>query len=277
MSTALTGTGSDYERVARAIGYLDQHREHQPSVAEVAAHLHLSEPHLRRLFRRWAGLSPKTFLQHVTAGAARDLLRERRVLDTALAVGLSSPGRLHDLVVAVDGVTPGQAAGAPLEVAVGEHDTRFGRVAVGVTERGVCALRFLADGEHAAAVVGDRWPHAELVEDAAATREAARAVDVATAPHGRRLQLHVHGTNLQVKVWEALLTLSPGDVTTYGDVARAIGRPAAARAVANAVGANPVAVLIPCHRVLRSTGALGGYAWGLTRKRALLAAENATA
>lgn len=274
MSTPSAEVPSDYERVARAIRYLDEHRSRQPSVAEVAAHLHLSEPHLHRLFRRWAGVSPKAYLQHTTAEAARELLRGRRVLHTALELGLSSAGRLHDLVVAVDAMTPGQAGGAALTIAVGEHATRFGRVGVGVTDRGVCALRFLAPRETAAGVIARRWPHAALVADRSATREAARAVDAATAAgRDQPLRLHVHGTNLQLKVWEALLTLEPGQVTTYGDVAAAVGRPGAARAAANAVGSNPIAVLIPCHRVLRSTGALGGYAWGVTRKHALLAAE----
>lgn len=268
----------DLARVAEAIRFLDEQASEHPRLADVAAHLHLSDFHTQRLFTRLAGTSPKRFLRYLTAGAARELLRQRRaVLDTAIATGLSSPGRLHDLTVTVDAMTPGEIGrdGEGLTVRVGTHPSPLGPVAVGVTERGVCLLRFVDHpGPDAAAdLVRDQWPAATVTVDQVATRA---PVEAAFGRGGAGpVRLALHGTNLQLKVWEALLTIPEGQVTTYGDLARAVGRPAAHRAVANAVGRNPVAVLIPCHRVLRSTGHLGGYRWGLDRKRALLAAEAA--
>lgn len=261
------------------------------TVAELAAHVHLSESHFRRLFRRWTGVPPRTFLRHLAATEARDLLRRRTVLDASVDAGLSSPGRLHDLIVAVDGLTPGEArgGGGGATIAVGVHATALGPIGVGVTERGVAALRFLEDADPASAQAGrdevlrasaeaavrESWPEAEVVWDPDASEEAA---DWIRGALGRSLRsspprLVVRGTNLQVKVWEALLRIPPGSVATYGDVARAVGRPDAVRAVASAVGANPIAVLIPCHRVLRTSGALAGYRWGTERKRAILALE----
>lgn len=266
----------DLDRVAAAIRFLDAHRDEQPGLAEVARHLHLSESHAQRLFTTYAGTSPKRFLRWLTATAARDLLRERRaVLDVTTGTGLSSSGRLHDLMVTIDALTPGEVArgGEGLTVRTATHPTPLGPVAVGVTDRGVCLLRFVDAGDHAGAVdaVRAEWPAAEVVVDAVAT---APAVAAAFGPGGSGpVRLGLAGTNLQLKVWEALLTIPEGHVTTYGDLARAVGHPTAVRAVASAVGANPVAVLIPCHRVIRSTGALAGYRWGLDRKRILLARE----
>ncbi|MBW3621735.1 MAG: methylated-DNA--[protein]-cysteine S-methyltransferase [Actinobacteria bacterium] len=273
----------DLERVASAIRFLDAHRDRQPSLAEVARHLHLSESHAQRLFTAYAGTSPKRFLRWLTAGAARDLLQDRRaVLDVATGTGLSSPGRLHDLMVTIDALTPGEVArgGAGLTVRAGTHATPLGPVAVGTTERGVCLLRFLdaddgADHDAAVEAVRREWPAAAVVVDGDATAPAAAAAFGAGG--GGPVRLALAGTNLQLKVWEALLAIPDGRVTTYGDLARAVGRPSAVRAVASAVGANPVAVLIPCHRVLRSTGALAGYRWGIDRKRVLLAREAALA
>lgn len=276
MPTHVASDTRDLGRVAAAIRFLDEHRDEQPGLADVARHLHLSEFHAQRLFTTYAGTSPKRFLRWLTATAARDLLRERRaVLDVTTDVGLSSPGRLHDLMVTIDALTPGEVArgGAALTVRAGTHDTPLGPVAVGVTDRGVCLLRFVDDASSAAAVdaVRTEWPEADVVGDHATT---APVVAAAFGPAGTGpVRLALSGTNLQLKVWEALLAIPPGRVCTYGDLARAIGRPTASRAVAAAVGANPVAVLIPCHRVIRSTGALAGYRWGLDRKRVLLASE----
>lgn len=275
-STATAGEARDLDRIAAAIRFLDEHRDEQPGLAELAAHLHLSEFHLHRLFRAHAGTSPKRFLRWLTASAARDLLRERRaVLDVTSDTGLSSPGRLHDLMVTIDALTPGEVArgGAGLTVRAATHPSPLGPVAVGRTDRGVCLLRFVDGDGHdaAAAAVRAEWPAAEVVVDPDAT---ATAVAAAFGPAGAGpVRLALAGTNLQLKVWEALLRIPPGRVTTYGDLARAVGRAPAARAVASAVGANPVAVLIPCHRVIRATGALAGYRWGLDRKRVLLASE----
>jgi AraC family transcriptional regulator, regulatory protein of adaptative response / methylated-DNA-[protein]-cysteine methyltransferase len=272
----------DLARIAAAIAWLDDHQVDQPRLPEVAAALHLSPSHLQRTFTRFAGTSPTRFLRWLTAGAARELLRDRAtVLDTSVAVGLSSPGRLHDLLVDLDGLTPGEVAsgGAGTLLRYAVHDSSLGPVLVATTDRGVCALRFVDDPDAEAGAMRARWPGADLRHDVRATEDGAQALQAALdgATTGTPLRLTVPGTNLQLKVWEALLRVPDDRVTTYGDLAAAIGRPTAVRAVANAVGANPVAWLIPCHRVLRGTGELGGYRWGPVRKRALLAREAARA
>jgi AraC family transcriptional regulator of adaptative response/methylated-DNA-[protein]-cysteine methyltransferase len=274
----------DLDRIAAAIAWLDANAVTQPRLDDVAAALHLSPGHLQRTFTRFAGTSPSRFLRWLTAGAARELLRERAtVLDTSAAVGLSSPGRLHDLLVTLEGMTPGEvaagAAGTTVRHAV--HDTTLGPLLVATTDRGVCFLRFVDHGDPDAAVadLARRWPEATLRHDAGATAPAAGALQAALdgAATGTPLRLTVRGTNLQLKVWEALLRVPDDRVTTYGALAAAAGHPTAVRAVGSAVGANPVAWLIPCHRVLRATGELGGYRWGPARKRALLAREAARA
>ncbi len=277
----MTGTLiTDYDRVARAIVYLDAHWRDQPSLAEVARHVGLSESHFQRLFTRWVGISPKRFLQHTTAQFARALLREHRAaLPTTLDVGLSNPSRLHELIVHTDAMTPGQvqSGGEGVEVAWGFHASPLGTALVGVTALGICSLQFAdtAAGRRAAvARLQAEWPAARLVESVARTRPAARrALGALGAPSGP-LALHVRGTNFQLKVWTALLGIAPGCVSTYEDLAAAIGRPRAARAVGSAVGRNPVSLLIPCHRVIRKSGGLGGYAWGLERKEMILRAED---
>jgi AraC family transcriptional regulator of adaptative response/methylated-DNA-[protein]-cysteine methyltransferase len=285
----------DHALIAAAIAHLDANRVAQPAVGEVAAALHVSTGHLQRTFARFAGVSPHRFLRWLTFGAARDLLRERStVLEVATATGLSSPGRLHDLSIDLVAMTPGQVAagGAGLDLRLGVHPTLLGPAAITVAPRGVVDLRFLdpADGpeapqERARTEVAARWPGAEVVVDAAATRWVADHLAAVLGaadgvpgggPDGR-LPVHAVGTNLQLRVWEALLRVPEERVVTYGEVARAVGSPSAVRAVANAVGRNPVALLIPCHRVLRASGELGGYRWGTTRKRMLLAREAARA
>jgi AraC family transcriptional regulator, regulatory protein of adaptative response / methylated-DNA-[protein]-cysteine methyltransferase len=295
-STASERWLRDYARVAAAIAWLDTHRTQQPAVAEVATALHLSAGHLHRTFTRFAGVPPHRFLRWLTVGAAKELLRERAtVLDTVAATGLSSPGRLHDLTVTLDAVTPGEIGrgGAGLTICYGVHATPLGEALVATTERGVLSLRFLDAPTSYVTTLAEltgEWPEAHLIEDPRATREVVDhlAVLLGAAPSGEvvsaaapggapSVSVLAVGTNLQVKVWEALLRVPEDRVVTYSEVARAVGRPAAVRGVANAVGRNPVAALIPCHRVLRSTGELGGYRWGTTRKRALLAREAARA
>ncbi len=293
----------DYARVASAIAWLDAHQLAQPGVDELAAALHLSPSHLHRTFVRFAGVSPHRFLRWLTLGAAKDLLRERAtVLETATATGLSSTGRLHDLTVTLEAVTPGDIArgGVGLTIRHARHPTPLGDALVATTDRGVLALRFLdppgAGERHAVAAeagapddadveaLAAEWPAATLVGDPEATRPVADHLAAALGAAGATrsgvrdpLSVLAVGTNLQVKVWEALLRIPDDRVVTYAEVARAAGRPDAVRPVAGAVGRNPVAALIPCHRVLRSSGGLGGYRWGTTRKRALLAREAARA
>lgn len=286
----------DYALVAAAIGYLDEHRVRQPRVGEVAAALHVSTGHLQRTFTRFAGVSPHRFLRWLTFGAARELLRERgTVLDVTSATGLSAPSRLHDLSIDLVGMTPGQVAdgGAGLQLLTGVHPTLLGPASITVAPRGVIDLRFLdptvdgPDGSLEAAEASARadlathWPGAQVVVDRAATQwvadHLAAVLGNATLQPHTPLPVLASGTNLQLRVWEALLRVPADRVVTYGEVARAAGRPTAVRAVASAVGRNPVALLIPCHRVLRATGELGGYRWGTTRKRVLLAREAARA
>lgn len=270
---------ADYARIERAIRYLDAHRATQPSLTDVARHVGLSESHFQRLFTRWAGISPKRFVQHQTAAVLASLLRNRQsVLAASLEAGLSGPSRAHDLILNAEAVTPGDLsrAGEGLEIRYGFHPSPFGECLVAVTAHGICHLAFTEPVSRAAALrrLHDDWPRAGLVADQRGT--AAAAAKAFPAPGERPtpgLSLHVKGTNFQLKVWRALLALPEGGLTTYGALASEIGEPSASRAVGNAVGRNPVSWLIPCHRVLRSTGALGGYAWGTDRKRVMLALE----
>lgn len=270
---------TDYARIERAIRYLDRERASAPSLADVAAHVGLSESHFQRMFTRWAGISPKRFVQYRTAEVVKRLLRERRpVLETTYEAGLSGPGRLHDLVVNAEAVTPGelQRGGLGVTLRYGFHPTPFGDCLIAVTPRGVCHLAFVepVSRDDALARLVHDWPLAQLVPDQDATRAAAAK---AFPPPGSSalpsLALHVKGTNFQLKVWKALLEIPVGDVTTYGAIATKLGDPNASRAVGSAVGANPVSYLIPCHRVIRASGELGGYAWGVDRKRVMLALE----
>jgi AraC family transcriptional regulator of adaptative response/methylated-DNA-[protein]-cysteine methyltransferase len=267
---------TDYDRVTRALEYLDAHRDERPALEDVARAAGLSPFHFQRLFRRWAGVSPARLLKYQTAQRAKAALREgRTVLDTAYEVGLSGAGRLHDLLVTVDAVTPGnvRAAGAGLTIRWGHHHTPFGGATVAVTDRGICALGF-DDHERGATVtrLHDDWPAARLVREQGETARVIEQIFSRARP-GRPLTLHLRGTNFQLKVWEALLAIPEGTTTSYGDLAESIGRPGASRAVGTAVGGNPVAYLVPCHRVLRASGAAGGYRWGTERKRAILAWE----
>lgn len=274
---------ADYARIERAIRFLDRERAAAPSLAAVAAHVGLSESHFQRMFTRWAGISPKRFVQHRTAEVVKRLLRERRpVLEATYEAGLSGPGRLHDLVVNAEAVTPGelQRGGLGVTVRYGFHPTPFGECLIAVTPRGVCHLAFVepVSRKDALARLEHDWPLAQLVADQNGTREAAAK---AFPPPGSQavpsLALHVKGTNFQLKVWRALLEIPQGELTTYGALAKRIGDANASRAVGSAVGANPVSYLIPCHRVIRASGELGGYAWGVDRKRVMLARELAPA
>lgn len=274
---------SDYELVAQAIRYLEGQAATQPSLADVAGHIGVSPFHLQRVFTRWAGVSPKRFLQYLTLEHAKRLLdASRPVLDAAYEAGLSGPGRLHDLFVTVEAITPGEyrAKGEGLAIRYGRHHSPFGEILLAATERGVCALSFLnGDGWDAAvADLAKRWPEAKLSEQPEWTQPLADRIFGQGLPDpSRPLALLLKGTNFQLKVWDALLRIPPGTVCTYGDIAQMAGAPRAVRAVGGAVGANAVAYLIPCHRVIRSSGAISGYRWGDTRKRAMLGWEAAHA
>lgn len=269
----------DYARVAQAIRYLNDNQTDQPGLEEVARATGLSPFHFQRLFRRWAGVSPKQYLQFLTVEHAKSLLAASgNVLDASFDAGLSGPGRLHDHFVTISAITPGEyrTGGAGLTLRWGVADTPYGPALLALTARGLCALFFLddpADGADAALEdLTGAWPEAVLKRDDRAAEAAARQIRQAWNGQGQ-IPLHLSGTNFQIQVWQALLSIPEGQVTTYGGLAQAIGRPGAARAVGQAVGRNPVAWLIPCHRVIQASGALGGYRWDAVRKQAMLARE----
>jgi AraC family transcriptional regulator of adaptative response/methylated-DNA-[protein]-cysteine methyltransferase len=266
----------DFARIARAIRFIAANFRAQPRLAEIAAHAGLSEFHFNRLFRRWAGLTPKQYLAFVTGREAKgELTSQPSVLEAAYAVGLSGPGRLHDLIVSLDAVTPGElkALGLGVEIRYGFADTPFGRALLATTPRGLCHLAFVEPGEDQRAVIElrDSWRNADFARDDARATDLAQRVWSPAGPAAAPLKLNVVATNFQLKVWQALLDLGAHRRTTYTALADAIGQAGSARAVGNAVGANPVGWLIPCHNVLRRDGTLGGYHWGEDRKRAILA------
>jgi AraC family transcriptional regulator of adaptative response/methylated-DNA-[protein]-cysteine methyltransferase len=275
----LSTPAHDYEVVKKTLAFIHENWRDQPSLEAIAAQAQLSPTHLQRLFTRWAGLSPKAFLQAVTLDHARALLRESAsILDTAYEVGLSGPGRLHDLFVTHEGMTPGfyKAGGKGLTLRFGFHDCPFGRALVMVTDQGLAGLAFADDGQEKDTLIDmqSRWPGAAYIEDWLATKPYA---DRIFKPENWRkdqpLRVVFIGTDFEIRVWETLLRIPLGKRSTYSDVASHIGKPKAARAVGAAVGRNPVSFVVPCHRVLGKSGSLCGYHWGLTRKRAILGWE----
>ncbi len=271
---------SDYDRIAQAISFITNRVNSQPTLDEIAAHIHLSPFHFQRLFCRWAGMTPKRFLQTLTLERAKQLLSESKsLLEVSDSLGLSSGSRLYDHFVHLEATTPGEykTGGIGLTIEYGEHDTPFGKVFIATTPRGVCNLAFLeheGTDEHQAGLY-KKWPHAEIHKNHDRTLVVIEAMFSKEMKLDRPLSLHVSGTNFQTSVWKALLQIPPGAVASYSQVATAIGRPSAARAVGLAVGANPVAFLIPCHRIIQQSGKLGGYHWGETRKHAIHAWETA--
>ena len=265
-----------YDLMAAAIRYIESRSDRQPSLEEVAGAIGLSPTHFQRVFSQWVGVSPKRYLQHLTLTRAKALLdAEASVLDTTYACGLSGPSRLHDLFLRWEAMTPGEYArhGEGLSIVWGWFDSPFGEALAMGTERGLCGLAFAAEAGREAtfADMRGRWPAARFREDAEALAPWVRAA----FGGGGEVPLQLIGAPFQIKVWEALLAVPAGEVTTYSEIAARIGRPKAVRAVGTAVGRNPLAWLIPCHRVLRRDGALGGYHWGLPLKRAMLAWESA--
>jgi AraC family transcriptional regulator of adaptative response/methylated-DNA-[protein]-cysteine methyltransferase len=272
-------TDDDYGVVKQVIEFVTENWRDQPSLDAIAARVGMEPTRLQKLFTRWAGLSPKAFLQAVTLDHARALLEQSAtVLDTTYEVGLSGTGRLHDLFVTHEAVTPGifRARGEGLVIRYGYHASPFGKALVLATEYGLAGLAFADPGQETAALADmmRRWPKADYVEDAAATAPLARRVfDPREWSRDRPLRVVLIGTDFEVRVWETLLKVPLGCATTYSDVARRLDRPTAARAVGAAVGKNPISFVVPCHRVLGRSGGLTGYHWGLTRKRAILGWE----
>lgn len=271
---------SDYARIADAIRFIASQVERQPTLDEIAAHVHLSPFHFQRLFSRWAGVTPKRYLQVLTLERTKVLLQESRpLLEVADTLGLSSGSRLYDHFVQLEAVTPGEykQRGAGLVIDHGVHDTPFGQAFVALTPRGVCNFSFLDDlaPEAPLAALAHSWPAARLQEAPSRTQGVIHTMFDGSKAPDRPISLHVSGTNFQISVWRALLQIPPAKVVSYAQVASAVGNPKAARAVGLAVGANPVALMIPCHRVIQQNGKLGGYHWGETRKQAIHAWEAA--
>ena len=268
---------ADGSRIERALDWLSRNFEHQPSLAEAAGRAGLSEYHFQRLFRRQVGLSPKKYVQFLTLERAKEALAQSRsVLDAAYAAGLSGPGRLHDLFVNVEAMTPGEyrQRGRGVTIRYGVHPSSFGQCLIMRTDRGVCGLGFTSPGRsgEAFADLARGFEAATFVEDSQATAGIAATL-FGDSPERDDLTLHLRGTPFQIKVWRALLSMPPGCVTSYGDLARRIGANRAWRAAGTAVASNPVAWIIPCHRVIRASGVLGEYRWGRGRKLAMLSLE----
>ena len=273
---------TDYERVERAIQYIRQNVDQQPDLTAVAAHIGLSRYHFQRLFQRWAGVTPKRFLEYLTVEQAKALLQQSKsVMDTSLETGLSGPGRLHDQFISIEAVSPGEFKnqGANLKIDYGFHDSPFGEVLLALTARGILAMSFVNSDnrETELARLKSEWCNANFNEESKRSGEIVKRLFSNKNSNREKLLLSIRGTNFQIKVWNALLSIPLGSVVSYQSVAIKLGRSRAVRAVANAVGANPVAYLIPCHRVLRSSGELSGYRWGADRKRIMLGREWAQA
>lgn len=278
----MTAMSDDYQRIERALGFLSRHALDQPALDEAAAHVGLGPHHFQKMFTRWAGVSPKKFIQHLTLERAKERLdQSASVLEAAWDVGLSGPGRLHDLFVAHEAITPGEhkLRGQGLSIAYGWVDSPFGEALILTTPRGICGLAFALDGrERTLDDMKRRWPRATFSEDTARVERLASDIFAPPGGPGRRdggrLRLVMHGSPFQIKVWEALLRIPPGALASYESLAGVVtGSPRGARAVGAAVGANPIGYLIPCHRVIRKSGEISRYHWGQPRKLAMLGWE----
>lgn len=267
----------DYLRIEQSIAWMRAHYREQPRLSDMAAAAGLSESHYQRLFSRWAGISPKRFLQYLTLGYAQRIMRQSAsLLDASLESGLSGPGRLHDLFVTFEAMSPGEFKRAckGLEIEYGEAETPFGRAAIGFTARGICHLSFLTPGRQADDVLRSTWPDALLLRrDDAAARLARRIFERADTSHPKPISAWVVGSNFQIQVWRALLKLPQGYLWSYAELAQRARHPGAARAVGTAMATNPVAYLIPCHRVFRQNGEVGQYGGGSDRKALLVGWE----
>lgn len=269
-----------YQRIAAAIAYMQTHYREQPSLEDLAGAAELSPSHFQRVFTQWAGVSPKKFVQFLSVEYAKQLLSQEQVsvLDTAYATGLSGSGRLHDLFVSIEGMTPGEfrKGGEQLSISYCFAETHFGPVLAAATEKGLCHLVFFEDRAQALNELKDRFPRACYRQVHNIHTRAGLAFFQRDWTQLSTIHLHLKGTPFQLKVWESLLRIPEGRLATYGTLARQIDQPTASRAVGSAIGSNPIAVLIPCHRVIQASGQFGGYRWGATRKSALIGAEAAS-
>lgn len=269
----------NFNRIADAIDYIKKNFKEQPSLNEIAENVHLSPFHFQRLFRDWAGVSPKKFMQYISVEYAKQLLKEQQatLFDTALETGLSGTGRLHDLFVTIEGMTPGEFknSGKSLTINYSFAESPFGNLIVASTAKGICHMAFSDQEEKALADLKGRFASAIYRQVVDKLQQDALFIFQNDWSKLNRIKLHLHATPFQLKVWEALLKIPQGRLSTYGTIARQIAAPGASRAVGTAIGSNPVAFLIPCHRVIQASGKIGGYAWGNTRKTAMIGWEAA--
>ncbi|MGY8872547.1 MAG: bifunctional transcriptional activator/DNA repair enzyme AdaA [Pseudomonadales bacterium] len=267
----------NYTRIAEAIAYIKDNFKEQPSLNEIAAAVSLSPFHFQRLFSDWAGVSPKKFMQYISIEHAKGLLKDQHLslLDTAYETGLSGTSRLHDLFINIEGMTPGEfkKGGEALHVSYNFAQTPFGQVIVASTGKGVCHMAFEEDAEQALTALKQRFPYALYHQDTDKFQQDALLIFQKDWQQLDKVKLHLHGTAFQLKVWDSLLKIPKGRLASYGEVATVIGNPKASRAVGTAIGSNPVAFLIPCHRVIQASGNIGGYMWGITRKSAIIGWE----
>lgn len=270
---------TNYGRIAQAISYINGNFKTQPSLEEVAGEINLSPFHFQRLFTEWAGVSPKKFLQYLTVEHAKKMLKENQatLFETAFETGLSGTSRLHDLFVNIEGMTPGEYknGGENLTINYSFAETSFGNILVASTAKGICHIAFADVAEDALEVLKTKFPNAVYWQFADVAQQHALYIFTHDWDRISEIKLHLKGTDFQLKVWETLLKIPTGQLTTYGAVAKEIGMPSASRAVGSAIGANPVAFIIPCHRIIQSTGTLGQYHWGSTRKTAIIGWEAA--
>lgn len=269
--------GSHYDVIARAISYIEKNFKEQPTLDEIAKEVNLSPFHFQRVFTEWAGVSPKQFLQYINVAYAKNLLKEKQVtlFDAAIETGLSGTGRLHDMFIKIEGMTPGEYknGGEKLSINYSFADTPFGSVIIASTGRGVCYIAFFDDGATAFELLQRRFPNAKFHQRSDELQKDALGIFSEDWSQMNDIKLHLKGTPFQIKVWEALLKIPSGGLTTYSSLANLLNHPKASRAVGTAVGDNPVAYLIPCHRVIRSTGVFGQYHWGTSRKTAMIGWE----
>lgn len=266
-----------YDIITRAISYIRENFKEQPTLDEIAKEVNLSPFHFQRVFTEWAGVSPKQFLQYMNVEYAKGLLKEKKatLFDTAIETGLSGTGRLHDMFIKIEGMTPGEYKnnGENLSINYNFADTPFGPVIIGTTTKGVCYLAFFEDGANAFDELKNRFPDAKFFQRSDAIQKNALKIFSGDQSSAEKIRLHLKGTPFQIKVWEALLKIPAGGLTTYASLAASVNNAKASRAVGSAVGDNPVAYLIPCHRVIRSTGIFGQYHWGTSRKAAIIGWE----
>lgn len=269
----------DFDRIAEAINYIKTNFKSQPDLAKVAEKIHVSPFHFQRLFTDWAGVSPKKFLQYISVEHAKNILKERQatLFDAAFETGLSGTGRLHDLFIKIEGMTPGEFknGGENLLINYSYAESPFGNLLVASTAKGICYMAFADDEQMALHDLYAHFPRAQFRQMVDLIQQNALYIFTQDWSKLHQIKLHLKGTDFQLKVWETLLKIPMGQLTTYGTIAQKIRNPEASRAVGTAIGNNPVAFLIPCHRVIQSTGSIGGYMWGPTRKTAMIGWEAA--